>query len=72
MNESPRSAGATLALSVSGWDTSAPFLRYSTLTTGAHTTLRLSGFPPPICVPLSLTFYTQSVPLLLIDNNRSL
>ena len=24
------------------------------------TTLRLSGFPPPICVPLSLTFYNRT------------
>ena len=29
----------------------------STLISGAHTTLRLSGFPTLICVPLSLTVY---------------
>ncbi len=31
----------------------------STLISGAHTTLRLSGFPTLICVPLSLTVYRQ-------------
>ena len=30
----------------------------STLISGAHTTLQLSGFPTLICVPLSLTVYT--------------
>ena len=30
----------------------------STLISGAHTTLRLSGFPTLICVPLSLTVYS--------------
>ena len=34
-------------------------MRYSTLTSGAHTTLRLSGFLPLSRVPLSLTVYTQ-------------
>ena len=34
----------------------------STLISGAHTTLRLSGFPTLICVPLSLTVYSyQSI-----------
>ena len=32
----------------------------STLISGAHTTLRLSGFPTLICVPLSLTVYTNN------------
>ena len=33
-------------------------MRYFTLASGAHTTLRLSGFPTLICVPLSLTVYS--------------
>ena len=38
----------------------------STLISGAHTTLRLSGFPTLICVPLSLTVYTRE-PLAVED-----
>ena len=34
-------------------------MRYSTLTSGAHTTLRLSGFLPLSRVPLALTVYTD-------------
>ena len=48
---------ATTALSVSGWGTSAPFFGYSTLSPGAHTTSKLSGFLRFQCVPLSLTAY---------------
>ena len=44
----------------SDWDIAAPFMRYSTLTSGAHTTLRLSGFLPLSRVPLSLTVYTAT------------
>ena len=58
---SVRSSAASV-LSVSDWDTSAPFMRYSTLTLGAHTTLRLSGFRPLQCVPFSLTVYSSSWP----------
>ena len=36
----------------------------STLISGAHTTLRLSGFPTLICVPLSLTVYRIKVELV--------
>ena len=43
----------------SDWDIAAPFMRYSTLTSGAHTTLRLSGFLPLSRVPLSLTVYNE-------------
>ena len=38
---------------------SAPFMRYFTLASGAHTTLGLSGFPPLSGVPFSLTVYTH-------------
>ena len=47
------------ALLTSDWDIAAPFMRYSTLTSGAHTTLRLSGFLPLSRVPLSLTVYNH-------------
>ncbi len=45
----------------SDWDIAAPFMRYSTLTSGALTTLRLSGFLPLSRVPLSLTVYRPTV-----------
>ena len=35
-------------------------MRYFTLASGAHTTLRLSGFPPLSGVPFSLTVYTSA------------
>ena len=35
-------------------------MRYFTLASGAHTTLRLSGFPPLSGVPFSLTVYTYA------------
>ncbi len=53
---SVRSSAAS-ALSVSGWDTSAPFCEYLTFT-GAHATFLLSGFLTPRSVPFSLTVYT--------------
>ena len=51
-------SSAASALSVSGWDTSAPFLGYSTLSPGAHSTSKLSGFLHLTCVPLSLAAYS--------------
>ena len=36
-------------------------MRYFTLASGAHTTLRLSGFPPLSGVPFSLTVYNRYV-----------
>jgi hypothetical protein len=33
----------------------------STLTSGAHTTSKLSGLPTIVCVPLSLTVYSFQV-----------
>ena len=54
---SVRSSEAS-ALPTCDWDTSAPFLGYSTLSPGAHTTFKLSGSQPFQCVPLSLTIYT--------------
>ena len=59
---SVRSSEAS-ALPTCDWDTSAPFLGYSTLSPGAHTTFKLSGFQPFQCVPLSLTIYTAIAPL---------
>ena len=53
---SVRSSAAS-ALPTCDWDTSAPFLGYSTLSPGAHTTFKLSGFQPFQCVPFSLTVY---------------
>ena len=55
---SVRSSAAS-ALPTCDWDTSAPFLGYSTLSPGAHTTFKLSGFQPFQCVPLSLTIYSR-------------
>jgi hypothetical protein len=52
-------ACAASVLSVSGWDTSAPFLGYSTLSLGSLTTSKLSGFLHLRCVPLSLTVYSH-------------
>ena len=52
--------GDVMYLSTCDWDTSAPFLGYSTLSPGAHTTFKLSGFQPFQCVPLSLTIYTYN------------
>ena len=50
---------AATALSVSGWDTSAPFPGHSTLSPGAHSTSNLSVFPIPSRVPFSLMAYKR-------------
>ena len=39
-------------------------MRYFTLASGAHTTLRLSGFPPLSGVPFSLTVYSAGLVVL--------
>ena len=55
----------------SDWDIAAPFMRYSTLTSGAHTTLRLSGFLPLSRVPLSLTVYSDAVRCAMLAREQA-